>query len=128
PDKCVSRRLSTAAFAARTAVERVRTRAHRFPSSNALTVNAFHDLLDLRFFDGEVGDVEAVHDLLDGGGGGELAPVDVHAVAVRADLEDLQAVPDEEGRVRHGLDVEDHRGDGKDPVAQLRERAVEEQL
>src|SRR5947208_2598505 len=62
--KCVSQ-LSTAAFAARTAVERVQTGAERpFRSRNALPVDAFHDLLDLGLFDGEVGDVEAVHDLL----------------------------------------------------------------
>src|SRR5882724_6860431 len=67
PGRCVSRRFSTAAFAARTAVERVQTKARRLPSCDALPVDAFHDFFDLGFFDGEVGDVEAVHDLLDGG-------------------------------------------------------------
>src|SRR6266508_5424056 len=68
--------LSTAAFAARTAVERVQTRAgSEVGSSDPFPVNALDDFLNLGLFDGEIGDVEAVDDLLDRRDRGERAAV-----------------------------------------------------
>src|SRR5262245_16333803 len=68
--------LSAAAFAARSAVERVQTRADAFGSSDALSVNPLHDFFDLGLLDREVRDVEAVDDLLDRRRRGERAAVD----------------------------------------------------
>ena len=94
---------------------------------DALLVDALDDGLDLGLLDLQVRDVEPVDDLLDGRGRRRLAAVDIEAVAVEPDLADRMPVPGELRGVRSALDVEDNRRHGKDPVAQLVERPVEEE-
>jgi len=62
--------------------------------------------LDLRLLDRKVGDVEAVYDLLDRGGRREAAAVDVHAVAMRADLPDSRPFQTAGSAPGVSLDVE----------------------
>ena len=95
--------------------------------TRSFLVDPLDDRFDLGLFDPDVRDLEPVDDLLDGRGRRRRPAVDVQAVAVQADLARLEVPERQLPGIRSVLDVEDDGGDREDPVAQLVERAVEEE-
>ena len=98
-------------------------------SRDALPVDPLDDLLDLGLLDRDVGDVEPVHDLLDGRRRGRSSRRSTSrrnsgAARSRAPGGPLKTRC---AGIRRPLDVEDDRRDRKDAVAKRGERSVEEE-